>query len=226
MIDFQWNNSKFSLIQFGMGVFTKDMVGHSHSKNSYELHYIIGGKGDLTTETDTFELSKGDFFVTGPNIYHKQSTDIHNPLKEIFIYLQTHEEKSKDLLVSSFLLTHFFFSNEPDLQTYFESVLNESDESKFGYQSAVSAALQLLLTHISRVYVPQLNGSSSINQNLNDQRFVIIDKAFIYRADTITLSELATEIGLCERQTQRLLHKYYGKSFKEKKKECLGNLHK
>ena len=49
MISFKWNETDFNLIQYGRGVFTTDMPGHSHSKNSYELHYIVDGEGLLTT---------------------------------------------------------------------------------------------------------------------------------------------------------------------------------
>lgn len=219
MVTFKWNNYEFSVLQLGIGIFNEDMAGHSHSKNSYELHYIIDGEGVLKTDNKSYTLSKGDFFVTGPNIYHQQSTNKKKPLKEIFIYLQTDGQKTNDILVSTFLSTHFCFSKEYGLQSLFENILNENDEKKFGYESAVGAVMQLLLTHITRIYAPHFNDIPSINQNLNDRRFLIIEKAFIENPENITLSELAEEIGLCERQTQRLLQKYYGKSFKEKKTE-------
>ena len=115
MINFKWNGHDFCIVQFGTGVFKKDMVGHSHSKNSYELHYIIGGEGALITDNKTYRLSKGNFFVTGPNIYHQQTTNPDNPLNEIYIYLQTSDEKTNDALVSVFLSTHFFFCNDEKL---------------------------------------------------------------------------------------------------------------
>lgn len=221
MITFKWNNYEFSVLQLGLGVFKEDMAGHSHSKNSYELHYIIDGEGMLTTDSKSYPLSKGDFFVTGPNIYHQQSTDKKNPLKEIFIYLQTDGQKTNDILISTFLSTHFYFAKQYGLQLLFENILSENDEKKFGYESAVGAIMQLLLTHITRIYAPHFNDIPSINQNLNDRRFLIIEKAFIENSEKVTLSGLAAEIGLCERQTQRLLQKYYGKSFKEKKAESM-----
>lgn len=89
MIDFQWNGYEFKIVQYGEGIFKKDMAGHSHSKNSYELHYITGGKGKLTTDCKVYELSRGDFFITGPEIYHQQSTSVDEPLQEVYIYLQT-----------------------------------------------------------------------------------------------------------------------------------------
>lgn len=219
MINFRWNNHDFCIVQFGHGIFTKDMVGHSHSKNSYELHYIIDGEGAMITDSKTYQLSKGDFFVTGPNIYHQQTTNPEKPLSEIYIYLQTSDEKTNDALVSAFLSTHFFYCENSGLSDCFEKILEEKNGKKFGYKSAIGALMQLLLTQITRIYAPQFNYISENDSDLNDRRFVIIETAFINDPEGITLGKLASMIGLCERQTQRLLLKYYGKSFKEKKAE-------
>ncbi|MBQ9118997.1 MAG: cupin domain-containing protein [Lachnospiraceae bacterium] len=221
MINFKWNEYDFSLIRFDKGIFYHDMVGHSHSKNSYELHYIVSGEGTLVTGDTSYPLAKGNFFVTGPNVYHKQLTNPNNPMIEIFIYLQASGEKTKDALVSAFLSTHFFFCREKELGRYFEEILVEGSSKRFGYKSAIGAMLQLLLIRITRLYVPHLNNIVEDNDNLNDRRFLIIEEAFINHPEGLTLGELSGLIGLCERQTQRLLQKYYGKSFTEKKEEAL-----
>lgn len=220
MIHFTWKNYKFSMIHFDKGIFTKNMTGHSHSANTYELHYIIGGKGTLTTDSKIYSLSKGDFFITGPGIYHQQSTDRDEPLTEIYIYLQTCGEKTSDLLVSAFLANHFYFGRHDAFDEYFKLILQEKQEKKLGYTSAVGAIMQLLLTQIVRIYLPQFGGISEDNDSLNDRRFFIIESAFIENPENITLADLSEALGLCERQVQRLLKKYYGKTFSEKKEEA------
>ncbi len=86
MFSFFWDNQKFNVIQYGKGVYHNDMTRHAHSASSYELHYIESGNGELITDNGAFKVSKGDFFITGPNIYHKQNTDKNNNLEEIHIY--------------------------------------------------------------------------------------------------------------------------------------------
>ena len=221
MIKFSWNGYEFKIIQYGSGVFERDMAGHSHSKNSYELHYITSGKGKLTTDGNAHDLSQGDFFVTGPNVYHQQSTDKNDRLSEIYIYLQGSDKKTNNSLVSAFLSTHFYFCRNEDLQKYFEMILREKQEKKLGYEIAVGAIMQLLLTEIARIYLPQLSSISEENGNLTDKRFFIIELEFLNDPANLTLARLSESIGLCERQTQRLLKKYYGKSFTEKKIEAL-----
>ena len=79
--------------------------------------------------------------------------------------------------------------------------------------------MQLLLTQIARVYLPQFNSISEDNDSLYDRRFFIIESAFIDNPENITISDFSESLGLCERQVQRLLKKYYGKSFTQKKEE-------
>ncbi len=220
MLNFQWDNYKFTLVQLGEGIFFKNMAGHSHSKNSYEFHYIIGGEGTLTLDSAVYNLSKGDFFVTGPNVYHQQSTNKENPLKEIFIYIQAAEMKTKSSLVSTFLANHFYYEKENKLEDIFLKLIEEDTNRKWGYENIISALLQQLLTEITRLYWPNFSGTTQNHENLNDRRFIIIETAFIDDPKGITLAKLSDMIGLCERQTQRLLEKYYNKSFSEKKAEA------
>ena len=127
----------------------------------------------------------------------------------------------KDALVSSFLSTHFYFSKDEELQRLFEEILKENNNKLLGYTSAVGSLLQLLLLKITRLYMPDFVSFTDNKGNLNDRRFITIEHAFIIDSGSLTLSELSDLIGVCERQTQRLLRKYYGKSFREKKAESL-----
>ena len=59
-----------------------------------------------------------------------------------------------------------------------------------------------------RLYRPDFISTDISAENLNDKRFVIIENEFLYNKK-ITLRDLSEKIGLCERQAQRLLSKYY-----------------
>lgn len=221
MINFKWNDFDFTLLDFGKGVFRKDMAGHSHSKNSYELHFIVDGEGKLTTDSKAYNLSKGDFFVTGPNIYHQQSTNPKNPLTEYFLYIQASDKKTNNALVSTFLSNHFYLCRDCKLFSVVERILQEDNEKKWGYENIIAALMQILMTEITRLYWPNFTTAKESSENLNDRRFILIEQAFINDPKGITLTKLSGIIGLCERQTQRLLEKYYGMSFSQKKAESI-----
>lgn len=221
MINFKWNDSDFTLIDFGKGVFRKDMAGHSHSKNSYELHFIVDGEGKLTTDNKAYNLSKGDFFVTGPNIYHQQSTNPEKPLTEYYLYIQASDKKTNNALVSTFLSNHFYLCRNCGLFSVVERILQENNDRQWGYENIIAALMQILMTEITRLYWPDFRVTNESAVNLNDRRFILIEQAFINDPEGITLGKLSQMIGLCERQTQRLLEKYYGMSFSQKKAEAI-----
>ncbi len=217
MISFEWNEIKFNIADIGGGKLDHDIAGHTHSNNSYELHFIKSGAGTLITDNCRYSLKAGDFFVTGPNCYHAQKTDTLNPIEDIFIYIQRTGGKSSNLFSSAFLNTNFYITENFDCADA-QRMLFEYTEKYPDYKSAVAGLAMKLLTQVVRCYLPAYTAHSEDADNLYDRRFIIIENAFLYDRD-ITLTKLSEKIGLCTRQTERLLKKYYSKSFREKKKE-------
>ncbi|MDE5604958.1 MAG: hypothetical protein K2I73_05195 [Eubacterium sp.] len=217
MIRFNWNNVLFDMTDIGGGPLGEDIPRHAHAKDSYELHFIVGDKGRLITDTNEYELSAGNFFITGPNVYHEQTADKNKPVKDIFITLQAVNTDKANVISSTFLANHFCFFKEFDLSTA-QEILAEFKNKKIDYETSVCGLIMKLLTDITRRLLPSTFGENTSAEGLNDRRFVIIEQAFLYTPD-LTLTELSGRIGVCERQTQRLLKKYYGKTFREKKNE-------
>lgn len=218
MIRFEWNNVMFDITDIGGGLLNEHIPRHAHSKNSYELHFIVDGKGQLITDSNKFELSAGNFFITGPNIYHEQIAYKNNPVNDVFIMLQAINTDKPNAVSSTFLETHFCFFKKFNSSTA-QKILTEFKEKKADYNSAVCGLSMKLLTDITRILLPSSFDENMFSKSLYDRRFVIIEQSFLYTPD-LTLTELSNRIGLCERQTQRLLQKHYGKTFREKKKEC------
>ena len=194
MIKFEWNGVVFLITDLGGGKLGQSIPPHAHAKGCYELHFVTGGKGILITDDKEIELKKDDFFITGPNIAHSQDFDKSNPIEDVFILIQVKDGSQKNY-VSSVFLEHYFCYFEKTDNTLAKKLLKEYKEKKPDYEYAVAGYLTVILT----------------------QRFAIIEQAFLYEKD-LTLTKLSTMIGLCERQTQRLLKKYYKKSFRELKK--------
>lgn len=217
MINFTWNNVLFAITDIGGGSLDRDINRHAHSKNSYELHFITGGRGRLITDTKEYSLGKGDFFITGPNIYHGQIADKTDPMQDIFIMLQAVNTDKANALASAFLETHFYYAKHFD-RAAAKRIFDEFKNKKIDYKSAVSGLAMKLLTDITRRLLPNGFTETAAPENLNDRRFIIIEQEFLFNPK-LTLTELSNKLGICERQTQRLLKKYYGKGFREKKKE-------
>lgn len=221
MISFEWNGIKFNICTVGGGILRETIAPHSHSKNSYELHFITGGSGTLIAHNNQYHLKKGDFFVTGPNLYHAQETDLSDPVEDVFIYIQKISGKKDNYFAEAFLNTDFYIAEDFNC-TDAVNILKEYRQKAPDYKTVISGLAMKLLSEITRYYLPEYADGKTDSDNLYDNRFLIIEKSFLYDED-ITLTKLSENIGLCPRQTQRLLKKYYGKSFREKKREQISN---
>lgn len=213
MISLAWNGLHFTVSKIGGGTLHGEIAAHAHSKNSYELHYITAGRGILRTDTAEYPLQAGNFFITGPQVIHEQISDEQHPMQDIFIYLQQEDIPCKNAVGLTFAETHFWFCEKfPD--TVLRLIFSENRDRRVDYETAVSGLLQHLLTEIVRYFLPAEYTAAHETDSLNDRRFWIIENAFLFD-EYLTLRSLSEKIGLCERQTERLLQKYYGKGFRE-----------
>ena len=211
-MDFIWNKIQFAITDLGGG---KPM--HVHAKGCYELHFITEGKGTLIADGREIELKKNDFFITGPNIRHSQNYDEQNPIEDVFVLIQIKNDKSKNVFSSIFTQHNFCYLENVD-NKFAKILLSEWKNKNPDCESVISGLMIIILTQITRLLLPKDFQEFANKENLNDKRFAIIEQAFLYENE-ITLTKLSQMIGLCNRQTQRLLKKYYGKSFREIKKE-------
>lgn len=221
MFRFFWDNQKFNVIQYGKGVYHNDMTRHAHSASSYELHYIESGNGELITDNGAFKVSKGDFFITGPNIYHKQNTDKNNNLEEIHIYMQLEGKQAAGGISEILFSNPFVRFRSDDLELYFKKIIEEKNDKKVGYETVVSGYIQIILTEAVRLLIPGLKDDCKEFADLNNKRFLLIEQAFIASPKDLTIKKLSDDIGLSERQTQRLLKEFYGSTFTQLQKEAL-----
>ena len=130
-----WRGYEFKWIQGGLGMLTENIAGHVHSKNSYELHYIIGGKGELLTAEKSYNLSEEMFFITGPNVYHEQKTKKEDPLTEVHCYLQCSGRKTNDILGNIFFEHHFYIGQQKKFKRYFLNIAKELEQKNIGYET-------------------------------------------------------------------------------------------
>lgn len=219
MLEFEWDGIVFEFVNCAGGELLEKIAMHSHSKNSFELHFILGGEGTLATAHGSYNMSEGNLFVTGPFEEHSQIPNELNPVEDIYIYFQIKKLVNVGKLAQKFIETPFFYCQHFD-RIVAKRIYYEFQNRRVGWKHSVCGLMQALLTDISRLYLPEEYEvkNAEENENLNEKRFMIIEKMFLYEKD-FTLSQLSSNLGLCERQTQRLLKKYYGKTFTQKKKE-------
>lgn len=212
------------------GYFHQTMPKHSHSHGSYELHYIPRGKGLLIANGLHYSLTPGTLFMTGPEVEHEQIPDHTDPMAEYCVFFEIVsgpnplQQKAMDILskgpLSRWLLDTPFWigGDQENMMSLFEMLAREVSLQHIGFHHMTTNILEMIVARTIRHYH---QGSTAVLnapvKTLNDSRLVTIENSFLYDYQSITLKQLADQIGLSTRQTERTVRKQYGMSFKDKK---------
>lgn len=229
-LSFSIEDVQFNTLSICLEKLNKPMPMHSHSKNSYEIHYVSYGCGRLISGGRTYEITPGTLFVTGPEVEHEQISLPDNPMTEYCIYVKVNTSgrpsQNKGSLVNTFLKQPFWFGmGDNSYHELMKQIFAELETRNSGYELVLQALLQQVILHLIRKYKADTDlitrrGTSAPTANFNDLTYLIIEEAFLYDYRDITLDELAKRVGLGKRQTERLLQLHYNKTFLQKKTEA------
>lgn len=225
-LNFSIEDVSFQALSICLEKLVQPMPMHSHSKNSYEIHYVSFGCGKLISQGETYEITPGTLFVTGPEVFHEQISVPDNPMTEYCIYVKVGpgSKPAKGSLVYSFLQQSFWFGNADS--TYHElmkQILAELENRETGYELILQALLQQVILYLTRKYLSSkesVGGKNKEPSHSNDLTYLIIEEAFLYNYRDVTLESLADLVGLGTRQTERLLKLHYHETFQQKKTEA------
>lgn len=227
-LSFTLENTSFQVLSISLEKMVTPIPRHSHSTNSYELHYVSFGYGKLIADGQSYDVVPGTFYMTGPGVFHEQVSDPKDPMIEYGVYLQVLQDGAlpDNGLVEKFLATKFWFGEaDAALHEIMKRILSELELRPLGYESMLPALLQELILTILRLYqqrelaMAPARGSES-KKIPDDMTYLKIEEAFLYNYRDLTLEQLASLVNLGTRQTQRLLQKHYGKNFSQKKTEA------
>lgn len=220
-ISFNIDNVSFSVSNIAREQFLAPVPKHAHGNESYELHYIASGYGTVRINNSTiYKLTPDTLYITGPHIEHEQVPYINNPMTEYAIFFNIHPLGADNGCLEQFIATPFWIGeNAAILCTLLKDIFKELQHKKVGYLTIVSSLLQQIVIFLIRNYQTPRPGNISGNSgsNLYESRAFRTDKAFLYEYRDITLARLSSDLGLSERQTERFLKEYYGKTFAQKR---------
>ena len=208
--------------------FERSIPRHSHSKNSYEIHYITFGYGKASINGKDYEVTPNTLFITGPFVEHAQIPNCQDPMCEYCIYLKLGHSSfpvssaPEKKLTALFKKTNFWFGQDTqDIHSLMKQLFFELEHHYTGYSIQAESLLKQLIIKLVRNYEnkPEIS-TRKVSPNLIDNKYLIIEECFLYEYRTLTLDKLSARLGLGIRQTERLLKDHYGKTFLQKKTEA------
>lgn len=217
---------RITILKFTYECQTWNTPSHSHSSNSYELHYIPQGKGTLISSQKSYDLYPNVLYTTGPHIEHQQYPDPSEPTFEYCIYLRIEElhtkQRRKDAeqenIMELFLNYPFWYgTDQADLPVTLEQIRREIFEPKPAAGLMLEALFIQFMVKVLRNYKPASNAAITSIPVPLIKAYILIEDSFLLEYDTITLEELSRRLGLSTRQTSRILFDRYGQNFTQKR---------
>jgi len=223
-ISFTIDGVEFSVPHIVFERFTRAIPSHSHGEGCFEIHYIPFGYGKLVTGGQYYDITPNTLYITGSHVEHAQFPLLYNPMQEYCVYLKTKKfnRKTTSPLMKAFFSTPFWFGKDNHgVHVLMKQIFKELENKFIGYQKQVELLLaQLLICLIRNYNLEKCTRDELAPGNLIDSNSIIIEEYFLYEYDNLSLNALADRLKLSPRQTQRLIWKYYGKSFQQKKTEA------
>lgn len=221
-ISFSYCSSTIQILKIASVPISETIQMHSHAKDCYELHYIDSGKGILALPSQSFNLSKGSLFVTGPNVLHKQIPDEINPMHELCLYIVIKNSKLSDDILKYFA-SHAFWIGKGNarIRRLFLRIIREYENDLKWSDRLISALALELIVEMVMLYSPPSHNLRSHNKtDLNESREWILDELFYNLCAEGTLADFAEHLGVCPRQAERIVMASYGKTFKQQRQEA------
>ncbi len=221
------DDTTFHVLQIVFEHFKRPMPRHSHGNNSYELHYIPQGHGSVNIDDTVYDVTPNTMYMTGPHVEHEQIPAKEDPMAEYCIYFKLQGspapgKRTKSTTVSLFEKTHFWYGQDSQsIHPVLTQLFQELEHQYTGYRLQVEALLKQCIVKIVRNYENKKELEAHFQpSNLVDSKYLIIEESFLYDYEILTLDTLSKRLGLSNRQTERCLKEYYGKTFLQKKAEA------
>ena len=211
-ISFPIGNIRCHALKFSFEQLHRSFPSHSHSSNSWEIHYIAYGKGRITLAHIPFQVGPDDLFITGPHMEHSQTPDPDDPMAEYCVYLKF-ESRNSTLIqgknpefLNRFLSTdQYLGQDKQNLHSLMQTLFQELEHRTIGYRTVLEALLTQLLVLIVRDLEVAEHPEPSAEFSLTDRNYLMIEESFLYEYRDLTLEKLASRLALSPRQTERLL---------------------
>lgn len=164
-----------------------------HKHNFAEIHFVAGGSALFRIGEKQTKLDDGGIMIIPPNIFHcciqKERGALHNAFQ---IDYDVSEVKVCSICAET-------------VSAFFDEI---DSCKKTGNYSKVASYIVLLCSALS-LDTPQTA------KPVTDYGFLVQEYMSIHYSDKIQLSDLASELHLSLRQTERLVKEHTGKSFRD-----------
>jgi AraC-like DNA-binding protein len=216
----QLENYIVDVKQFRVSDMSKDVKKHKHS--SYEYHIITNGRCRVNIDNGSFEVGPGDFYLTGPGVYHEQIGLSSGGYIEYSLNCELIPFDSCDSEISQIvkILTETeckAFKDTQNITKLFEQALYEAYHKNIGFYGYIKDIVHGILIRSARTMSSTITVYNTIGSMYKDNDFRLVQiERFIEDNIGVYLSteDIARYMCLSEKQIYRIVKEKSGISTK------------
>jgi AraC-like DNA-binding protein len=232
-IRFRWGNYGIKVLCCHLTFFKPGQVIQAHKHRDYEFHFIPGGKGTLVLDDGSYPLHPGMFYLTGPNVVHRQEADEWERMYELCLHIDIVPlntpangevqagwgdewetiEAEECVRQLNTMLAHPTL-DQYDAMSWFLTAYRAWRDRELGAFSTIQqSVIQILLRAARAHHVTQIQTALPA-RDMNAHRYGLATQYIRDNyARVLTLEEVADELLICSRQLQRILDEQGDETF-------------
>ncbi|HLZ59677.1 MAG TPA: AraC family transcriptional regulator [Ktedonosporobacter sp.] len=234
-IRFQWGRYGIQVLRCHLVAFDAATTIPAHKHREYEFHFIAWGQGSVTLDDGTFPLQAGMFYLTGPQVMHRQDIDAWDPMNELCLHVdiveldnQSVPDLSKDhswgrqpeiLEADECVRQLNTMPAHPTLDQYdamdwFLTAFSAWYDRESGAYSTIRQSIIQILLRAARAHALTQIHTALPSRDMNAYRYQLATQYIRDNyARAITLEEVAGEVHICGRQLQRIMTEQSNETF-------------
>ncbi len=193
----------------------KTFMSKTHAHSFFEIHLCIKGRATFVVGNEKVSVKEGEFIFIPQKTPHRIEKISDDFIKLVWGFDVTEEGKNgegyNDFLVIKKLTRYSVSAYTTDVLAELSLLLRNVDEKKIGWYSTVKRHLYGIFVEIARCLIE--TNDLSVERDKGEHK-IRIDAIASYIADNmangITITELAREFSVSERQLSRICNREYG----------------
>ncbi len=226
-IRFRWGNYGIQVLRCHLTSFQAGHIIQAHKHRDYEFHFIPSGKGTVVLNDGAYPLQAGIFFLTGPQVIHRQEADSWERMDELCLHIDIVELESTavsgendelawgedcevveaaECVRQLNTMQAYPMPDTYDAMSWFLTAYRAWYDRELGAFSTIrQAIIQILLRAACAHHVTHINTALPA-RDMNVYRYRLATQYIRDNyARALALEEVAEELHICSRQLQRIL---------------------
>lgn len=233
-LHFVWGCYEIHVLNWHLTTFKPGLFIKFHKHAEFEFHFVPRGKGTVTIVDQTYKLSNGMFYLTGPGVVHQQTADARHGMDELSLRVEIvrlteadgtnvnlsdggseWERKESEACMQALI----DFPLRPLLDQYeampcFLQAYLAWQSGELGAYTTIRQCLIQILIRAAKATVNSKGQQLQPSRDIQEHRYeMALQYIHANYNSMLTLQEVADRIQISSRQLQRILNKYGIDSF-------------